>query len=47
MTPEEAIAEIQKIMTPEWLHGRVLQAYVGAESAARMAAIKQVLEKLK
>ena len=41
---KEELDAIREIMQPEWIHGRVLLAYVGSESVARISAIRAVLD---
>lgn len=40
----EKLTVIQHILRPEWVMGRVLTRYVGAEADARLAAIQKVLD---
>jgi len=39
---EAKLAAIEEILEPEWIQGKVLPAYLGAENAARMGAIMRV-----
>jgi len=40
---ERRIAAVEEILAPEWIHGRVLPAYLGAEQVARLRAIECAL----
>lgn len=42
-TAAATLAAIRDVLSPEWLHGKVLPCYLGAENAARVAAIKRLL----
>lgn len=42
----EAVRQITDICKPEWIYGRLLPAYVGSETDARLSAIKRVLREL-
>ena len=41
-----AIEKIQVIVDPAWTYGKVLARYVGAETDARLSAIRRVLKEL-
>jgi len=43
---QAAIEKIQVIVDPAWIYGKVLPAYVGAETDARLSAIRRVLKEL-
>lgn len=40
---ERKLAEVRAVLTDEWLHGRVLPRYVGAENDARVRAITAII----
>ena len=41
-----ALDQIEHILDPAWTFGMILPAYVGAETDARLRAIRHVLSKL-
>lgn len=40
---QQKLEAIQRVLTDEWLHGRVLPRYVGAENDARVRAITAII----
>lgn len=39
----QKLEAIEQVLADDWLHGRILPAYLGAENAARMGAIRRIV----